>query len=200
MKIVENEIIGELEYLEVEFDRVELVTGGMGVISQDAVKRYFIKKNPELKVKKCGGLKLDSQRDIVTMRFGVVNQSEKLAAALDSITTGVAPEHNEQKLLNPGYDELKRNYDEITKTLSFATEYNKVLQKDYDELKAEPEKHLFALQDKYDALVIAVGKDAQKFSDLLVENEELKVENSDLREALHGDDCGSKCSKEETDE
>ena len=72
MKIINEEIIGELKYLVVEFDCKEFAdVRGAGVISQGAVRRYFEGKRPDLKVKKCGGLKLDSQRDIVTMRFGV---------------------------------------------------------------------------------------------------------------------------------
>ncbi len=146
MRIIEDEVIGELRYLVVEFDQTELVTGGMGVISQDAVKRYFIEKRPDLKVKKCGGLKLDSQRDIVTMRIGVVNQSEKLAAALDSIATGIAPEHNEQKLLQPGYDEIG------AKCATFQREYDAIVVL-YDKLEIRYSK----LIKKYDALV--KGKD-----------------------------------------
>ncbi len=116
MKIFETEDdgkIGDLLYKTVEFTRQELVAGGVGVISQGAVLRYLEAAKPDLKIKKCGSFKLDSQKDTVTMRIGIADT----------------------KLLNPGYDELKA---------------------------------------KYDALVEAVGKDAQKFSDLLVENENLK--------------------------
>ncbi len=134
MKIIEDDVIGELRYLTVEFDRKELIAGGVGVISQGAVQRYFTEKSPDYKVKKCGSFKLDSQRDIVTMRFGVVNRG--------GVITTVSDEVSEVKLLNPGYDELR---------------------------------------ERYDTLVIAVGKDAQKFSAILVENEELKEQLSKLQ-------------------
>ena len=148
MKIINEEIIGELKYLVVEFDQAELLAGHIGVISQGAVRRYFEGKNPDLKVKKCGGLKLDSQRDIVTMRFGVVNRG--------GVITTVSDEVSEVKLLNPGYDEL------VESNLKLVRESNKV-------------QDLFhEVRDRYDALVIAVGKEAQKFSAMLVENEELK--------------------------
>ena len=146
MKIIEDEVIGELWYLTVEFDQAELLAGHIGVISQGAVRRYFEGKSPDLKVKKCGGLKLDSQRDIVTMRFGVVNTTSKTFERVRESIGGEIISLNDvyvkTKLLNPGYDELK---------------------------------------EKYDALVIAVGKDAQKFSAMLVENEELKEQLSKLQ-------------------
>ncbi len=160
MKIVEDEIIGELRYLTVKFDRIELMAGGVGVISQGAVRRYFEKKSSDLKVKKCGGLKLDSQKDIVTMRFGVVNQPivKDKCRSEKHLESDNCPnfygycrcnEVEQQKFLNPGYDEillknkklkekydtLKRNYDEMVKTLSFATYYNKELEKQFAELK-----------------------------------------------------------------
>ena len=63
----------------------------------------------------------------------------------------VLPDDNQKPvaLLNPGYNELKAKYD--------------MLIRDFD-----------ALKNTYDALVVAVAKDVQKFSDLLVENERLK--------------------------
>ena len=141
MKIFETEDdgkIGDLLYKTVEFTRLELIEGGVGVISQGAVQRYFAKKNPDLAIKKFGSFKLDSQADTVTARFAVVNKVV------------------DQKLLNPGYDELKEQYDAVLL--------------DYKNRSEETVE----LQERYDALVIAVGKEAQKFSDLLVENEELK--------------------------
>ena len=107
MKIIEDKVTGKLRYLTVEFDRAELVTGGMGVISQDAVKRYFIEKRPDLKVKVCGGLKLDSQRDIVTMRVGVVNQlGVENPLGVDPIVASDTSGYGKQKFLNLRYDEL----------------------------------------------------------------------------------------------
>ncbi|KKL57438.1 hypothetical protein LCGC14_2235400 [marine sediment metagenome] len=116
MNIIEDEIIGELRYLTVEFDQVELLAGHIGVISQGAVRRYFEGKRPDLKVKKCGGLKLDSQRDIVTMRIGVVKKSTTVTI----IDEFAGPDNDysaAQKLLNPGYDELKAKYDEAANEL-----------------------------------------------------------------------------------
>lgn len=159
MNIIEDEIIGELRYLTTEFDQVELLQGSGGVISQGAVRRYFEKKCPDLKVKKCGGLKLDSQRNIVTMRIGVVKEKvpvieqQKFNKALIDMNEAVGNFDRvpgEQKLLSPGYDELKAKYD-----------------------KLQHEKDITGRL--YDALVMAVSKDAQKFADLLVENDEIKA-------------------------
>ena len=178
MQVIEDEVIGELRYLTVEFDQAELLAGHIGVISQGAVRRYFEGKSPDLKVKKCGGLKLDSQRDIVTMRIGVVKKSTTVTI----IDEFAGPDNDysaAQKLLNPGYDELKTKHDNLLL--------------DYQIQSIEVSE----LKEKYDALVTAVSKDAQKFSDLLVENEKLKaatdsafaecphcVENKKLRAAL----------------
>ena len=169
MKIIEDEVIGELRYLTVEFDQAELLAGHIGVISQGAVRRYFEGKNPDLKVKKCGGLKLDSQRDIVTMRFGVVKKSTTVTI----IDEFAGPDNDysaAQKLLNPGYDEIQ------AKAVNFQREYDVIVVL-YDKL----EVRYSGLIEKYDALVIAVGKDAQKFSAMLVENEELKEQLSKLQ-------------------
>ncbi len=174
MKIYEGEddgIIGEFRYQTVEFTREELVTGGLTVISQGAVQRYFVAKNPDLAVKKFGSFKFDSQTNTVTARFAV---------ATDYVG-------QDQKLLNPGYDELKEKCDKLHKA-------NEVLLTELADIRLElscPETTGMSLEplykwaativcaklqlkEKYDALVIAVGKDAQKFSDLLVENEHLK--------------------------
>ncbi len=155
MKIYEGEedgVIGEFLYQTVEFDQTELVANG-GVVSQSAAQRYLAKERPDLKIKKCGSFKLDSQANTITMRFAVVNKSITLAGADGSKIEGEKSEGGVSgdrknhtattvKLLNPGYDELKKDYAE-----------------------------LFV---QYAALVEAVSKDAQKFSDLLVENENLK--------------------------
>ncbi len=236
MQIIEDEIIGELRYLTVEFDQAELLAGHIGVISQGAVRRYFEGECPDLKVKKCGGLKLDSQRSIVTMRFGIVNRPnailvrgkvpppdnqaivedyKRIEEATNGTCVSVSGEFmKDQKLLNPGYDELKAKYDEATNelkavydalpdTISGNTPLSKLvaeLMKKYN-LSVDNFSILMGekvrLQEKYDALVTAVSKDAQKFSDLLVENEKLKaatdsafaecphcVENEKLRAAL----------------
>ena len=179
MNIIEDEIIGELRYLTVEFDQVELLAGHIGVISQGAVRRYFEGECPDLKVKKCGGLKLDSQRDIVTMRFGVKNP-----VGVNPIVASITPGYGEPKLLNPGYDELKKKYDDQYVLYSVLCEdYSKVQEKrnnlllDYKIQSIEVSE----LKEKCDALVAAVMQDAQKFSDLLVENEELKTSMDDIR-------------------
>ena len=133
MKIYQSEddgVIGEFLYQTVEFTQKEFADKGIGVISQVAVRQYLIEERPDLKIKKLGSFKFDSQKNTVTVRIATVNKIVPVA------------------LLNPGYDELKDNYDRTKK--------------------------------RYDALVIAVSKDAQKFSDLLVENENLKAENDRL--------------------
>ncbi len=135
MKIYQSEndgVIGEFLYQTVEFTQKEFADKGIGVISQVAVRQYLIEERPDLKIKKLGSFKFDSQTNTVTVRIATVNKIVPAA------------------LLNPGYDELKDNYDRTKK--------------------------------RYDALVIAVAKDAQKFSDLLVENEELKKQNAALAE------------------
>ncbi len=144
MQIIEDEVIGELRYLTVEFDQAELLAGHIGVISQGAVRRYFEGKSPDLKVKKCGGLKLDSQRNIVTMRFGIVDRPGMVLCKNDTGKTipagrlialagvdgskiegeksenvGCGDRKNQAvtavKLLNPGYDELKDERDCLIK-------------------------------------------------------------------------------------
>ena len=136
MNIIEDEVIGELRYLTVEFDQAELLAGHIGVISQGAVRRYFESKYPDLKVKKCGGLKLDSQRDIVTMRIGVVNRG--------NVITTVSDEVSKVKLLNPGYDEIQ------AKCVTFQREYDAIVVL-YDKLETRYSK----LIEKYDTLVTA---------------------------------------------
>lgn len=168
MKIFETEDdgkIGDLLYKTVEFTRRELVAGGVGVISQGAVQRYLEAAKPNLKIKKCGSFKLDSQEDTVTMRIGIANT----------------------KLLNPGYDELKARYDELKEAsdeyITALTNNRDALEKKYNagvslrnklvDDVVESEKQLLALQTK--------------FSDLLVENEELKNRLTKLqKEILNG--------------
>ena len=164
MQVIEDEVLGELKYLVVEFDQAELLAGHIGVISQGAVRRYFEGKNPDLKVKKCGGLKLDSQRDIVTMRFGVVNRG----GVITTVSDEVSDEVSEVKLLNPGYNELAAQVEGLKVQLELGAEV-------YDELKEASDIYVKvltdnrdALQKKYDVLVVAVGKDAQKFSYLIL--------------------------------
>lgn len=147
MRIIENEddgVIGELRYVTVEFSRTELTTGGIGVISQGAVQRYFTAKRPDLKIKACNGIKLDHQKNVVTMRVGIANhvgmafesvsnifinrkhftQDEggnikrlepkdtselhsKNPVGVNPIVLDKSPAYSQdQKLLNPGYDEL----------------------------------------------------------------------------------------------
>ncbi len=158
MKIIKDEVIGELRYLTVKFDQTELVTGGMGVISQDAVKRYFIEKRPDLKVKKCSGIKLDSQRFIVTMRIGVVNTPAaiQLTGADGSKIEGEKSEnagcgdrknHAVVALLNPGYDEVQHDF--------------KIYKNQYDELRTGHDnliKLYDELQKKYSAGVLLRNK------------------------------------------
>ena len=225
MQVIEDEVIGELRYLTVKFDQAELLAGHIGVISQGAVRRYFEGENSDLKVKKCGGLKLDSQRDIVTMRFGIVNNQpeewlhplyggslksiaeetaveediKRIEAAADGECIAVSDVFHKTKLLNPGYDELMGSHAELEAK-------NKGLHSRIDELKDERDrliklgerritridelkqsrnhiideldetnKQLLAVQERCDALVAAVMQDAQKFSDLLVENEKLRA-------------------------
>ncbi len=209
MKIIEDEVIGELRYLTVEFDQAELLAGHIGVISQGAVRRYFEGECPDLKVKKCGGLKLDSQRSIVTMRFGIVNRpnailvrgkvpppdNQAIVLPDDNQKPVVSDFHNReisQKLLNPGYDELKTKHDNLLLDYQIQSIEVSELKKKYDALvKAKEELHdgydrvvegarkddkeFGELKERCDALVAAVMQDAQKFSDLLVENEKLRA-------------------------
>ncbi len=185
MKIYETEddgIIGEFKYQTVEFTRLELVEGGVGVISQGAVQRYFAKENPDLKVKKFGSFKFDSQKDVVTARFAVyvIDKRADVYPTVISNTVSNA-ESDGQKLLNPGYDEFllenKKLKEEIQQLKTGQEEYDGLL-RDYKNQSDEVKK----LQERYDALVIAVGKDAQKFSDLLVENETLSTQYDNLIE------------------
>lgn len=189
MKIYEGSedgVIGEFRYQTVEFDQTELVANG-GVISQGAAQRYLAKERPDLKIKKCGSFKLDSQANIVTMRFAV----PKSVVERPSIPGGSKTLLNDcscrdQKLLNPGYDELLEKYNALKQAKEeLHDSYDRVVEgackddKEFHELKTkydELQHEKDIVGRLYDALVIAVGKDAQKFSDLLVENEELKKE------------------------
>ena len=147
MKIVEEEVIGELRYLTVEFDLTELKTGGVGVINQGAVQRYFTEKAPNFKVKKCGGLKLDYQKDIVTMRIGVVNnQSKKPSIPGGSKTLLEDYVGQDQKLLNPGYDEIVAQRNELDAENDRLVEANLKLVKESNKVQ-----DLFnEVRDKYD--------------------------------------------------
>ncbi|KKN48407.1 hypothetical protein LCGC14_0653540 [marine sediment metagenome] len=199
MKIYQSEddgVIGEFLYQTVEFTQKEFADKGIGVISQVAVRQYLAEEQPDLKIKKLGSFKFDSQMNTVTVRIATINKIVPVA------------------LLNPGYDELKAKYDEaanelkavydaLPDTISGNTPLSKLvaeLMKKYN-LSVDNFSILMGekvrLQEKYDALVTAVSKDAQKFSDLLVENEKLKaatdsafaecphcVENKKLRAAL----------------
>ena len=176
MKIIEDEVIGELRYLTVEFDQTEIIADG-GVISQGAAQRYLAKERPDLKIKKCGSFKLNSQERTVTMRVAVALQ-HKIVNSPDPMNGD-----REIKLLNPGYDELKAKYDKLkaavaddSQDFNLATKLAET-QKMYHELQNERDE----IGAKYDAIVVAASKDAQKFSDLLVENEELKTGMDDIR-------------------
>ncbi len=150
MRIYEGEsdgVIGELLYQTVEFTKKEFTDKGMGVISQGTVQRYLVEERPDLKIKKLGSFKFDSQENTVTVRIGTPMQ----------------------KLLGPGYDEIQ------AKAVNFQREYDAIVVL-YDKL----EVRYSGLIERYDALVVAVGKDAQKFSAMLVENENLKVKNTRL--------------------
>ncbi len=193
MKIIEDEVIGELRYLTVEFDQAELLAGHIGVISQGAVRRYFEGKSPDLKVKKCGGLKLDSQRDIVTMRFGVVNKSTT-AVIIDEFAGKDNDYSAAQKLLNPEYDELKAERDMLVEMnerhVIKLDELLKSRNHLVDELD-ETNKQLLTVQERCDALVAAVMQDAQKFSDLLVENEKLRTALQSAQTYYENDEYGN---------
>ena len=177
MKIFQSEhdrVIGEFLYQTVEFTQKEFADKGIGVISQSAVRQYLIEERPDLKIKKLGSFKFDSQENTVTVRIATINKIVPVA------------------LLNPGYDELAAQVEGLKEQLELGAEVYDELKEKHDLLSttykkllkyvAELETQYVELQHKknivgrlYDALVIAVSKDAQKFSDLLVENEELKV-------------------------
>ena len=199
MKIYEGEndgVIGELLYQTVEFTKKEFTDKGIGVISQGTVQRYLAEERPDLKIKKLGSFKFDNQENTVTVRIG----------------TPV------QKLLGPGYDELKEKYQDMVRVsnrlvceilesekqlLAIQNNYDSLIEKyqitggklselykKYDELKKkydELQHEKDIIGRLYDALVIAVAKDVQKFSDLLVENEELKGQNIALAECAEID-------------
>ena len=109
MNIIEDEVIGELRYLTVEFDQTEIIVDG-GVISQGAAQRYLAKERPDLKIKKCGSFKLNPQEHTVTMRVGVVNTTSKTFERVRESIGGEIVSHAgvymKTKLLNPGYDEI----------------------------------------------------------------------------------------------
>ena len=180
MKTIENEVIGDLRYLTVEFDQTELVTGGMGVISQDAVKRYFIEKRPDLKVKKCGGLKLDSQRFTVTMRIGVVNTPAaiQLTGADGSKIEGEKSENvgcGERKdcIKYPLYGGLLKSITEETvevDPLTIAPSINqKLLNSGYDEVQHDLEIY----KNQYDELRTGHDNLIKLYDVLVKEKDEL---------------------------
>jgi len=106
----------------------------------------------------------------------------KAAVADDSQDFNLATKLAETKKM---YSELQNERDEIGAKYDVATnELEAVYNALPDEISGNtPLSKLVAeLKARYDALVIAVGKDAQKFSDLLVENEALKKQNAALAE------------------
>ena len=165
MRIIENEgdgIIGELLYITMEFDRKEILDGGVGIVSQGAVQRYFAAKRPDLKPKKYSGIKMDFQNNTLTMRVGVTNHVGGInPVGVDPMVASAAPEYGyvgqDQKLLNPGYDELKAKYDALkvavendSQDFNLATKLTET-QKMYGELENE----LHEVGAKYDALKAA---------------------------------------------
>lgn len=191
MKTIEDEVISELRWLTVEFDRSELLAGHVGVISQGAVRRYFEEINFDLIVKKCGGLKLDSQRDIVTMRFGVVNRPiEKFTKAVMDMHTAVGNVDHapvDQKLLNPGYDELASQVEGLKTQLELGAEVYDELKEKYDRTKKRYDTLISdfdELKEKYDALIAAVDPDP----DAEEEEEEDSADLADAKEVIENDD------------
>ncbi|MEK0338238.1 MAG: hypothetical protein QQN41_12470, partial [Nitrosopumilus sp.] len=63
----------------------------------------------------------------------------------------------------------------------------KSIAEDIEQAKTVEGGEVESLKTKYDALVEAVGEDAQKFSDLLVENEKLKTATEKIIQRLKSD-------------
>lgn len=176
MKIFETEddgVIGELRYLTVEINQTEFTAG---VISQDTVKRYFIEKRPDLKVKKCGGIKINHQDRTIVMRVGVVNQlGVENPVGVDPIVANTSPGYGEQKLLNPGYDELKAKCDKLQNENDTIVGLNEFMGKKFDEIEA-----------KYDMLIRDFDALKNTYDALLMENEELEAKLVTADETYEG--------------
>ena len=205
-----TEIIAGKTFVEESYPIQDI---GGGVISKGQAVRHFEKKHPEYTVFAISSFKIDHQDETISVRVQVKMKAAKVAEfgkALVAMNEAVGNvDHAPQKLLNPGYDELKEKYDAVilsrnhlvdeladtekklvtlqaavaddSQDFSLAAKLAEV-QKMYHELQNERDE----IGAKYDALVIAVGKDAQKFSDLLVENEKLRKENKTLDRAVAG--------------
>ncbi len=229
-----TEIIAGKTFIEENYPIQDI---GGGVISKGQAVRHFEKMHPEYTVVAISSFKIDHQTETIKIRVQVKpkkpvvlpddNQKPYRGGAKGAICKV------EQKLLNPGYDEVqhdletyKNEYDELRTGHSELIKLYDALVTKYAELKKaveddsqdfslaakldETKKICLELQDecnetsaKYDSLVIAHGqlhsdyeetkksfdaiveaatKDAQKFSDLLVENEKLKVAHEKLLE------------------
>lgn len=154
-----HEIINGKLFIEEEYAISEF---GNQVISKGQAIRHFEKKHPEYTVVAISSFKIDHQDETISVRVQV---KSKPVVLLDDNQKPVA-------LLNPGYDELA----EKLKTAEAQIESENKL------CRCGACADNVDLKERYNALVTAVAKDAQKFSDLLVENEHLKEAHEKLLE------------------
>lgn len=179
---MKTEIIAGHTFIEESYPIRDI---GSGVISKGQAVRHFEKKHPEYQVVSVSNFKINYQDDTISVRVSVKKKWVNL------------PDDNQKPqklLLSPGYDELKKNYDALL--LDYKNRSEEIVKltadpfsacphcKENMKLKEELVKQyevtdgLTILHEKscerYDVLVEAISKDAQKFSDLLAENENLK--------------------------
>ncbi len=183
----------KLKWIEAEYTIKELLKPGGGVVVQRDILEQWKADNPGQEIKAHAGFKCNQQDFTVSIRIGTVDKTNLAnSGTMAKIEGNInVSDSSKPKLLRPGYDELKRNYDEITKALSFATNFNKRLQKQYDEVQHDLEIYKNQYDElrtghdnlikQYDALVAAVSKDAQKFSVTLTANDTLKEKVDELR-------------------
>ncbi len=161
---------------------------GGGVISKGQAIRHFEKEHPEYTVVAISSFKIDHQTETIKVRVQVKPKMAKLEKHI------FLPDENAKPvdpvaLLNPGYDELKLRYDTLK---DVSDRHSRQMESAYNELEEKYDSlviahgQLFAdyeeTKKSFDAIVEAAAKDAQKFSDLLVENEELTAANKRLVE------------------
>ena len=99
-----TEIIAGKTFVEEEYAISEF---GNQVISKGQAVRHFEKKHPEYRVIAISSFKIDHQDETISVRVQVHEKSSIPGGSKTLLQD--AP----QKLLNPGYDELKEKYDAL---------------------------------------------------------------------------------------
>ena len=159
----------KLKWISVEYTIKELLKpGGSVVVQRDILERWKA-DNPGREIKAHAGFKCNQQDFTVSIRIGVVDNTKWNAGTVAKLTfTGADGSKIEGEQAEDG----------VRGNSAPVTDSPKLLQPGYDELK-----------EKYDAMAGAVIRDAQKFSAVLIENENLKKLILDIKIFIGTDDC-----------